>query len=500
MDPSTTLFTFLLQTDPKVQTVHLVGSWDNFTTSYTMERDVRRGRGQWKGCYSFKDVSSHGSKGNGGLKMGHTYYYYVRPRHPRSAQAVNPRFLTAKLQYEVDGSTETYDPTLPSTTACPYLPGQTLNTLAVPLERNLHNRTASLSSMHLDNFKTMDPQAKYATPQPGSLPSRHQRLGSAPAHFRHPSTTPATRSQSPAPAPAPAWKRIFGRKTPAPERLPEWTPQDEVTEGPVQASLDSRSTTPSDGTRSRAMSPDYLSLFLTSVELPSEPAEPVVEQRANMTIPEDIVEENEDDDNFATSAISEVRMFPTSLSPPPPPFRRAASSDAMNARSRSRSLPIASRPAIARPSSEGHAPQKARAVPLTLNTAPHTGVTFLHIPPSIIDSPSSTLSPLDELTSSYESNDEDDDVFSSNDEDTPSYRRPAVPSSRRYGFMGYSLPQQIEGKNAMASDTTITIPNSPPLLAHGDPSNFLGSPIDTGLDDFVSELGWAVQSIGSKHS
>jgi hypothetical protein len=47
-----------------------------------MERDSRRDRGQWKGCYTFKDITCEGDAGSipkrdGGLKMGHTYYYYV---------------------------------------------------------------------------------------------------------------------------------------------------------------------------------------------------------------------------------------------------------------------------------------------------------------------------------------------------------------------------------------------------------------------------------------
>jgi hypothetical protein len=71
-----------------------------------MQRDIRRGRDQWRGCYSFRDIvcddvsvsasatcagvglgagtsSSLGTrpsypvKRHGGLKMGHTYYYYV---------------------------------------------------------------------------------------------------------------------------------------------------------------------------------------------------------------------------------------------------------------------------------------------------------------------------------------------------------------------------------------------------------------------------------------
>lgn len=48
-----------------------------------MKRDDRRGRGQWRGVHSFKNIICDGSDGaspkrNGGLKMGHTYWYYVR--------------------------------------------------------------------------------------------------------------------------------------------------------------------------------------------------------------------------------------------------------------------------------------------------------------------------------------------------------------------------------------------------------------------------------------
>jgi hypothetical protein len=70
------------QTSASVQSVQLVGSWDNFTKRYPMQKDVRRGHGQWRGCYSFKGIISDGDgqrspTRNGGLKMGHTYWYYV---------------------------------------------------------------------------------------------------------------------------------------------------------------------------------------------------------------------------------------------------------------------------------------------------------------------------------------------------------------------------------------------------------------------------------------
>ena len=123
-----------------------------------MERDSRREGGQWRGCHTFKDIicdgdalsaapataptSSH--KRTGGLKQGSTYYYY----------------------YEVDASTETHNPALPSTTTCPYLPGQRVNTLHVPKEQSSRQRSASVSSAHRSDFKTMNPADKFVTPRP----------------------------------------------------------------------------------------------------------------------------------------------------------------------------------------------------------------------------------------------------------------------------------------------------------------------------------------------
>lgn len=458
-----------------------------------MERDVRRGRDQWKGCYSFKDIlcddSATTHKRNGGLKMGHTYYYYVRTLLPPILASTQVTDINS-FQYEVDGSTETYDPALPSTTACPYLPGQTLNTLSVPEERSLRYRSASLTSIRQDDFKTMNPDAKYTTPRPapqapGELRvPRHQRLGSAPAgHFRNKST-----SSSRSPSPAPVWKRIFGRKLSLDidRGRPLERSEDQYADfEPLQALPESRSSTPSEGTRTRDMSPASLSRFLKSDDHPSHPSSPV-EQRPAIIIPEDIVEENEDDDNFASSAVSEIQMFPTCLSPPP--IRRASSNDAVTNSSTHTLIP---EPIIPRRSSEGDAQQQP-ASPLTLKTSSRGGVTCISIPPSVVDTPNSPLSPLDELPS-YDSTEDDE-------EDALPLPRAPIPSSRRYGFMGYSLPQQADGKQSMYGNTTITLPNSPPFLARGDTTNLLGTSIDTGLDDFISELGWAVQSISTKHA
>lgn len=71
----TLVFTFLdltisrvLPADTTPQTVHLLGSWDNFRTASAMEQDIRVGRGVWK--YMITD--------NGGLEMGTEHTYYVR--------------------------------------------------------------------------------------------------------------------------------------------------------------------------------------------------------------------------------------------------------------------------------------------------------------------------------------------------------------------------------------------------------------------------------------
>lgn len=78
----TLVLTIHRQTSLSIHSVQLLGSWDNFSTRYPMERDLRRGKDQWRGCYSFKDIICDGDgagspKRNGGLKMGQEYWYYV---------------------------------------------------------------------------------------------------------------------------------------------------------------------------------------------------------------------------------------------------------------------------------------------------------------------------------------------------------------------------------------------------------------------------------------
>ncbi|RPB03380.1 hypothetical protein L873DRAFT_235804 [Choiromyces venosus 120613-1] len=65
-DRALVTFRIVLPTDNVPQTVHLIGSWDNYCNPLPMDQDLRVGRGVWKGMITE----------NGGLEMGHDYTYY----------------------------------------------------------------------------------------------------------------------------------------------------------------------------------------------------------------------------------------------------------------------------------------------------------------------------------------------------------------------------------------------------------------------------------------
>lgn len=440
MDPTTTLITFLLQTDPSVQSVNLIGSWDGFSAWYAMKPDVRRGRGQWRGCYSFKDIicddESAVARRHGGLKMGATYYYY----------------------YEVDGSLETHDPAEPCTTACPYLPGQTVNTLSVPVERSERHRSASLNSLHPDGFKTMNPDAKFDTPCPPDAPpaaeaAASRRLASAPGLPR-----------ALIPAPPTSWARFFSRK------LSSRSPYD----GGIPFSSLSDAAGGSIAPRARDESPESPRRLVCEHVTPTrfDSARPP----PSLFIPEDIAEEADDDDYddydddcFATSPLADKQPYMTYRCPPP--IRRYASTDAM-ANASTHTL----RPA----------PPPIAGVPLAKMDAGSRQMRW---------SMSATSQSMEEDPPSFYDSYDEDEVMSSTDGDNFSHvPLPSLSSSAERAFKVYSLPQD-EVKADCASL------RSPRLLARSDSTaaaaaNLLGA--DTGLDDLVSELGWMIDVIGSK--
>ncbi|KAL4909876.1 hypothetical protein BDW74DRAFT_173358 [Aspergillus multicolor] len=156
---STTLMTFLLCTSPNVRSVKLLGSWDNFAKPYVMERDKRVGAGHWRGCHTFTNITCDGMVHNtiparsGGLKMGGTYWYY----------------------YLLDDDVEHYNEAEPMTTHCPFLPGQPVNVLQVPIILPDTNPTRARSPSAQKPVRTMNPDDKYMNPREPPKPKLRLR-------------------------------------------------------------------------------------------------------------------------------------------------------------------------------------------------------------------------------------------------------------------------------------------------------------------------------------
>ncbi|KAH6850368.1 hypothetical protein B0I37DRAFT_112779 [Chaetomium sp. MPI-CAGE-AT-0009] len=423
-----------------------------------MERDSRRDRGQWKGCYTFKDITCEGDAGSipkrdGGLKMGHTYYYY----------------------YELDGASETHDPSQPSTNTCPYLPGQTVNTLWIPVEQSQRKRSASLTSLHEADFKTMDPASKFIAPRPAPTPPEPaRRLGTAP--LRMPQQTRPSRS----PSPSSRWhfsaRKLFSRKSSSSSLKDMHIPQAEYERAPR-----------SEGSRSRDISPESLRKFLAD----DAPLEHEHEDNNGpaIDIPEDIVEENEDDDNFATSAVSETMQF-TGLSPPPP---RALSPAMTVASVNDAEAPTS--PYLAIPAAPTRTPPRLP----TLNTAlPAKHDPSFPLSALCPESPDSTSPPGFYLSDADDDDYEEDEA--ANDEDVlgaaPVQKNPFARNIAAT-LSTYSLPRTAgtdAGKLAA------------PAAAAGQQSAVPGSlvltsPIpDAGLGELVNELGWMAEAIGGRYA
>ncbi|KAJ5161912.1 hypothetical protein N7492_007304 [Penicillium capsulatum] len=169
---STTLMTFLLTTNPDVRSVHLLGSWDNFSKPYAMERDKRVGPGHWRGCHTFTDIMADAPNDtaqwrSGGLKMGATYWYY----------------------YLLNDDVEFYSEVEPVTTKCPLLPGQPVNVLNVPIilpDSRPHSRSNSHGSEKFEH-RTMNPEDKYMNPRKPPKPDLARLQTSGPRHKPSPS-------------------------------------------------------------------------------------------------------------------------------------------------------------------------------------------------------------------------------------------------------------------------------------------------------------------------
>ncbi|KAI1417648.1 hypothetical protein F5Y13DRAFT_60773 [Hypoxylon sp. FL1857] len=460
-----------------------------------MERDSRRDRSQWRGCHTFNNIICDGDQvgkrtRNGGLKMGQTYYYY----------------------YEVDGSTETYDPSMPTTNACPYLPGQTVNTLDVPLERLSRIRSVSMNSLRTADFKTMDPKDRFMAPRPAppvpSLPDL--RVGSSPAPAMSLVHKRSARSLSPAPSWGSAARRFLGRKKACNLDSDAGSETEVESHYGDESRREPRSTTPSGSVRSRDMSPESLRRFLSD-DRPQTPS--AIELAPRLIIPDEIAEENEDDDNFATSAVSETAPF-TMLSPPP--IQRSISSPSIKGTNSSGStttvVPVATRQDGGVTSNPINVPSK---MPSNDFDIPRSHFSYSTTSSSLVSptSPESMESRDPNQISFFDdSDDESEEVFCTEDESfmlqgTRRGSERSIPKNIHSPITGYSLPQPgtHTEKYLDTSRLSTAALGSPELVARLDSgvslgnTNLLGRPgIDTGLDDLVNDMGWMADVIQPK--
>jgi hypothetical protein len=518
-------------TSPSTKSVDLVGSWDNFTRRYPMERDSRRGVGEWRGIHSFKDITLDGNgartpKRNGGLKMGHDYWYYV------CACPYLLRIFSDIYQYELNDGTEIHNTRLPSTTSCPYLPGQPVNVLSVPTQINpLRERSASEGAMS-PGIQTMNPADKFLAPRAAPAVPRPKlpRSNTAPSVTdRNPAVPSSVRSTSEN-GPKSPWspRSLFGLRAALPafpggqdrSRLASPLTQD-FREANIQRT-DVVSSVPSSTVTSPADGRSYRSILATAAnpgtmstqELPSRKplsrdASPLRNSTTSensrnataLTIPDGIAEEEyEDDDaNFATPADIE-RPHTTLLSPPParrPRRLHTASPDIK---------PLPKLPDEMSPTPVAESPSM---VPAPLHVTPHLShIARSHFSVDTISTEpvSPTESHFSSAPSVYDSyDDEDGDAVT---DDSFTFHSPSTDSSSPSGLANgfqYSLPVDDHGSEATLKKGDVAAAGSGARVALRqtfgpqtfDPPEKTGDAI-SALDQLLAEMGFLGDMIVGK--
>lgn len=435
---------------------------------------------------------------------------------------------------------------MPSTTSCPYLPGQKVNTLYIPEEGTSRTRRASLSSLSEEQFRTMDPRSKFVTPQPAA-PSHAQlslrRTGTAaPALFTDFAFSKDCSPSASSPVKSP-WRRFFDRAlTPRSPSSRGRSNNDDRSLTSVSSNYDIPPQTASEGTRTRDISPTSLRrLLVEDVDTSMRPVSrgsltPSANSRTPTFDELDQVDEEDDEDFVGTAndvsvCAADEPLFITRLSPPP--FRRGVSATATSSSAqtvvpspRSPQLPLQTgedtssglfiSPMSPSPLAQLSMPESPNLS--VLDTGVHSACPSSTLS-STMNSPASLS--LGEFPSFYDDSHDDDDIderfpFSAYEEmrgsNAAAYSSTHSKAPLTAPFSRYCLPQLAFSTDKLpAADSTLstsphfTTVNSPLLLPRsGEPgggnsgSNLLGSGLDAGLDDFASELRWVADSITSR--
>ncbi|KAJ8133524.1 hypothetical protein O1611_g111 [Lasiodiplodia mahajangana] len=438
-----------------------------------MERDVRRDQGEWRGCHNFDKIICDGdqptsSERRGGLKMGQRWYN--RDLQPFAAYYNSLSFSSWPDRQHPRCAVRASD----KTKECLYEFTSTQTT---------RQWTRRIDSQH------------HGAP-PVAAHRREFRIASASAIF----PKRATRSVSPAPSWTGTARRFLGFKSHTRERESDrgrmyaLNESDDVFVEEQDPSTLSRSATPSGSIRSRDMSPESLRRFLSD-DLPPSCATP--EPAPSFSIPDDIEEEaedNDDDDNFATNVPSENNAF-TNLSPPP--FQRGGLSAPPASHSRSASVltPIAPPPRFPMKLDipRSHSTESAASSSIASAASHHSNVSQSLSQFSFFDD-----SEDEEDLASYEG---DRTLLADANPETVGKDAPKL--ELRTPITSYSLPQaSTDIKKDMSTNHAL---NSPAVLARSDndapvdANNFFGLPnVDISLDDLVGDANWMNDVIREK--
>lgn len=429
--------------------------------------------------------------------MGQTYYYYVCAHQPETGIAE----LTVH-KYELDDGTEIHDPTVPSTTTCPYLPGQPVNLLWVPVEIQMpRERSASMSLMSRENIKTMVPEDKFLTPRaPPPVPPKRARSNTAPMSIarRRParSTSPGTER--------PQWspKMLFRRRSPSSptqkDKRGRWSPLgrffgDDANGSPPSPAKwlhemrhSSAQTTRTTSTKSISRPVSHeIPLRLAISQGPPTLAHPTFP----LPMPDGIEEEIEDDDdNFANQLKSitlseDNQPISTPLSPPSLYRRSTSRHSSFNT---SKPLPdLPKDPALSKDPAISLPPM-------------HPLIRSAHLPRSHFSASTAVTSPTASYFDFSDDEDDDPDADDESDDEDLFIDSPVVEpaSPRSYKIRDAAAAEQhamirkhaVEALAQVGSRTTFGGPSPPPPGARS-----VGM-----LEELRSELGYLGEMIVSE--
>jgi hypothetical protein len=135
---------FSLRTSSSVKTVHLLGSWDNYSGQLPLAKDKTSSKsGSWKGTFRFQGTT---------LQPGQRYWYY----------------------YIIDGYHVSHDPAQSSTTEP--TTGRVLNILDVPSDKShkSSSKSSSSSSKHSSSHKSSSSKHSSSREKHSSSSSRRE--------------------------------------------------------------------------------------------------------------------------------------------------------------------------------------------------------------------------------------------------------------------------------------------------------------------------------------